>query len=305
MNNEYDLIWKQLSINEKFREDNIINFSCKNCTKDAYEILYYENYTVCSNCSTILSENNLSSESVFNKEDIYKYKKQVSVGNSRILKMQSWLMWSNIEKNEYKLKNYTINLCERLNISNEIVQRVCELVLNVMTAIKDNCDGPKRSRVKDGIIIMCIHYISKTNNNIYDYSALSKKIELDTKYISKADKILMELINCNKLELSKDFLDTILQTNNPIDYVLNIIEKYNLNISSKIIDDTNLLIEVCEDNDILLDNTPLSIGVSCFYYILVKNKIEIDIKVFSEIYNLSTVTVNKTIVKLDKFLKKN
>lgn len=307
LNELNELIWKELqnSKNENVVDDTI-TVDCNNCKNEKYEIFYYENYSVCSNCGIILSENNLSSDIVYDKEQIYVKKRMNCNGkNSRILKMQNWLTWTSDEKNTYKLKNYTISLCENLGIVKDIISRICELVENVMLAIKDNCDGPKRSRVKDGIIIMCIHYISKyVGDTMYDYSDLSKKIKLETKYICKADKILMELINCNKLQLSKDFLDIILQTNKPINYVLKIIEKYKLNICQKTIDDTTLLIDICEDNDILLDNTPLSIGVSCFYYILIKNNIEIDIKIFSDIYNLSTVTVTKTFTKLDKYFTK-
>ena len=118
------------------------------------------------------------------------------------------------------------------------------------------------------------------------------------KYISKADKLIMELINSNKLQISNEFLDKFLKTENPIDYVTRIIEKYNLNINDSIIEQVKSLIEICEDNDILLDHTPLSIGVSCFYYVLNINNIDINIKMFSELYDLSMVTVMKTYNKL-------
>jgi len=66
---------------------------------------------------------------------------------------------------------------------------------------------------------------------------------------------------------------------------------------------TQSLITICEDNDILLDHTPLSVGVSCFYYILKLNNIDIDLKIFSELYDLSVVTVVKTYNKLKVYEK--
>ena len=140
---------------------------------------------------------------------------------------------------------------------------------------------------------MYVFIIKNTSNSI----DLAKKIDLNMKYISKADKLIMELINSNKLKMSKECLNNFLQPENPIDFVTRIIEKYNLNINQSIIDQVSNLIEICEDNDILLDHTPLSIGVTCFYVLNINN-IDINIKMFSQLYDLSMVTVMKTYNKL-------
>jgi transcription initiation factor TFIIIB Brf1 subunit/transcription initiation factor TFIIB len=121
------------------------------------------------------------------------------------------------------------------------------------------------------------------------------------KYISKADKIIMEMINSGKLKFSDDFMNNLLKTEKPIDYVTKIIEKYEMKVHPQILEQVSELINICEDNDILLDHTPLSVGVSCFYYILDLNNIDINIKVFSEIYDLSIVTVTKTFNKLKQY----
>jgi len=234
----------------------------------------------------------------FEEQQQHKSSYKSSGSNNRLMKMQEWMMWTNEEKNEYKLNKYIKELCEKLQIGESLIDSVCNLVSQVMTAIKNGCDGPKRSRVKDGIIIVCIYYISKGTSNVYSYMDLAKQIDLNMKYISKADKILMELINSHKLNLSKDFMDNFFKTENPIDYVTKIIDKYQLGINENILNQVIELISICEDNDILLDHTPLSVGVSCFYYILDINNIEINVKMFSELYDLSMVTVLKTFNKL-------
>ena len=61
-----------------------------------------------------------------------------------------------------------------------------------------------------------------------------------------------------------------------------------------------MLINICEENDLLLDHTPQSVGICCFYYILKLNNIEIDVKLFIEIYNISAVTLFKTHSKLQQ-----
>jgi transcription initiation factor TFIIIB Brf1 subunit/transcription initiation factor TFIIB len=265
--------------------------SCLECNASLYD-------SVCSNCGLML--NNDKEFTNYNFEESVNYKPCYSSSNNRLMKMQEWMMWSNEEKTEYKLNKYTKELCEKLQITYSLIDTVCSLVSQIMKAIKNSCDGPKRSRVKNGIIIVSIYYISKGTSIVYSYIELAKKIELNMKYISKADKLLMELINSNKLNLSKEFMDNFFKTENPIDYVTKIIDKYKLKINEHILNQVIELISICEDNDILLDHTPLSIGVSCFYYILDINNIEINVKMFSELYDLCMVTVLKTFNKLKK-----
>jgi hypothetical protein len=61
-----------------------------------------------------------------------------------------------------------------------------------------------------------------------------------------------------------------------------------------------MLIDICEDNDLISDTTPLTIGVTCFYYILKlpEINIDIDLKIFTSIYDVSLVTLTKTFNKL-------
>ena len=267
-------------------------YYCTTCNVDTYD-------STCNQCGLIIyNDTEYSNYSYEEPQNASRsFKKSNNLQGNRLMKINEWIMWTNDEKNEYKLNKYTKELCEKLNILEGIISSVCGLVSQIMTAIKNGCDGPKRSRVKDGIIIVCIYYVSKNTSNSYSYIDLAKKIDLNMKYISKADKLIMELINSNKLKMSKECLNNFLQPENPIDFVTRIIEKYNLNINQSIIDQVSNLIEICEDNDILLDHTPLSIGVTCFYVLNINN-IDINIKMFSQLYDLSMVTVMKTYNKL-------
>jgi transcription initiation factor TFIIIB Brf1 subunit/transcription initiation factor TFIIB len=208
-------------------------------------------------------------------------------------------MWTNDEKNIYKLKMYVKNLCKDLKISEYLIDQIIDVVIMVMDTIKRN-DGTKRARVKDGIIVICIYYVSKDTVTPYSYMDMAKRLDLDIKYVTRAERIILELINSKKLNLSKSI---VLDTQKPYDYIINTIKSKNLNIDNQILEHTQSLITICEDNDILLDHTPLSVGVSCFYYILKLNNIDIDLKMFSELYDLSMVTVIKTYNKLKVYEK--
>jgi transcription initiation factor TFIIIB Brf1 subunit/transcription initiation factor TFIIB len=313
---EQDAIWRDFILAKKegypHKDNNNtttnINSNFKKiCTNCEFSDFRKEHtFIICGNCGLTINDDIYYEEDADNQ--IFSEEIQTKVNNygssNKMLKMQKWLQWTNSEKNDYKLKKYTRDLCEKLKINEGIIEPVCELVLQIMHAIKKQNDGPKRSRVKDGIIIACIYYTSKNLNSrqSYSYIDLAKQINLDIKYISKADKIIMELTKCSDNNISGTCLNIdkniISQTEKPLDYVLNSINNYKLNIDNKIIKKIQILIDICEDNDILLDHTPLSIGATCFYYLLIENSINIDTKLFSEMYNLSTVTIIKTYNKL-------
>ena len=294
-NENIDLLWKEFdsanTLNNQQITSVVKNDKCTNCLGE--RLGYVDNNYVCMECGLVIDEdrlnNNCSFESLQQTVSI-----KLSKTNSRLSKMQEWYMWTNEEKNTYKLKVYVRNLCIKLNIVECLVENICNIVIMVMDSIKRN-DGTKRARVKDGIIVSCIHYVSKDTSIPYSYIDMAKTLNLDIKYVTRADKLILELINCKKLNMNKSL---ILDTMKPYDYIINTIQKYNIKIDNKVLLDVKTVIEICEDNDVLLDHTPLSIGVCCFYYILQLRNIEIDLKVFSDLYDLSVVTVVKTYNKL-------
>jgi transcription initiation factor TFIIIB Brf1 subunit/transcription initiation factor TFIIB len=284
----------------KEKKQQINTLICKNCNEDLQS-----NDNVCYNCGLETGSVEYSS---YNFEEIEQVSyKKTSFQNSKMAKIQEWFTWTSEEKNEYKLNKYTKEFCYNLNnsfsnilmLNENIIEQVVIFVSQVMKAIKDNFNGPKRSKVKDGLIIMCIYYVLKSNEEIcISYIDISKKLKIEMKYISNANKTITLLINNGKLKIKESFKDFIFKTEKPMDYIKKIIDRYSLSIDSLILIQVSNLIDICEDNDILLDHTPLSIGVSCFYYILTLNSLEIDIKLFSELYNISIVTIDKTFKKL-------
>lgn len=289
-----DSIWKIFDNCNSIKEDKYIKNYCRECNKNIID-------STCEDCGLVVSNEIEFSNYVFDEESVKKPLKVNSYSNSRIIKMQEWSRWSNEEKKEYKLNQYINELCLKLKVHQMIIGSVCSLVYQVMIAIKDSSDGPKRAKVKDGIIIMCIYYTLKNSdvdNEYISYIELSKRINLDIKYVSKADKLIMDLINIGQLKLPEKFIENIVKPEKPMEHIFRVIKKYNLDINDKIINQVCTLINICEDNDILVDHTPLSIGVGCFYYILDYNNIDINAKVISELYKISIVTILKIFNKL-------
>jgi transcription initiation factor TFIIIB Brf1 subunit/transcription initiation factor TFIIB len=273
-------------------EINLNNDKCKGCGGTNIHQSDYEN--VCYDCGLVSNEDRLSLQPTYENNTNGNTSTTHTSSNSRIAKMQEWYMWTNEEKNIYKLKNYIKELCTKLQIVSGLVPSIVDTCVFVMEIIKKH-DGTKRAKVKDGIILVCIQYVSQSSQVQYSSIQLAKKLHLDIKYITKAEKTILELVNAKKLNLDKM---TMLQTKTPFDYVMDVIVQKDLKIQPEILKQVELLIKTCEENDLLLDHTPLSVGVCCFYYILKLNDIQIDLKVFSELYNLSVVTVVKTYNKL-------
>lgn len=293
--NDFDQV-KNTNITNQcpIKKENDDNFACRNCQSN--NILISDAEFVCNDCG-LVSDQIFSSALFLNNDNTQLSKaKHVNYNSqfSKIQKMQEWFMWTNDEKNSYKLSIYTKELCTKLNIPEMLVSIISDTVNIVMTTIK-KYDGTKRARVKDGIILSCIEYVSNDNNLNISATELAKKINLDIKYVTRADRLILELINNQKLNLKKT---TALNVKTPIEYIISVINKNKLEIPEILIKKLKALINFCETNDILIDHTPLSVGVCCFYYILKTNNIEIDLKIFADLYDLSIVTILKTFNKL-------
>jgi transcription initiation factor TFIIIB Brf1 subunit/transcription initiation factor TFIIB len=267
------------------------------CCNVPSNYIIQESFKVCSICGKVNSDYlDFSTAIVYTEPEITSKPGYI---NSKLSKILKWNMYSKEDKNQYKLKKAVKELIQKFNFNENIESSVCELVVSVIKSV-----GSKRAKIKESIIIVCTYYILKYNNiNNYTQYHLAELVGLETKSISKADKIILEFINCESNK-ENDKINVFNTNEKSIDYITNIVKKYNLDITDDTLTKTEQLITICEDNDILLDHTPLSIGVACFYYILKENNTAIDMKIFSEIYSQSIVTINKTYSKLLPFKEK-
>lgn len=107
-------------------------------------------------------------------------------------------IYTNQEKSLYNLKKHIINFCRTLNIPEQLIENIKELSMIVLTTIA-KFDNVKRSNVKNGIILMCIEYVSKGNYTAYN---LAKMIDLHIKHVTKAEELIYSLTNTGKLRLN-------------------------------------------------------------------------------------------------------
>lgn len=296
---DFDFIWKELDSTKRVQcvQESVVDSqepraNERECECGSTNVRSINNDIICCDCGLVLTSDRLSMNGSFESIVAPVYHNRCK--NNRLTKMQEWYMWSNAEKNTYKLKEYTRALCNRLHIFEGLVNNVVDTVVRVIDTIKRN-EGTKRARVKDGIIVTCIYYVSKDTTTPYSYIEMSKQLSLDMKYITRAERTILELVNAKRLHFDNV---SVLTTEKPYDYIVTAINRHDIRISQDTLHKIRVLIDICEDNDLLLDHTPLSIGVCCFYYVLKHTDIQIDVKLFSEMYSLSMVTVIKTYNKL-------
>lgn len=275
-------------------ENDKIEDICYNCNDINIKVTDTNGERTCCNCGLVLSDECNFYNSIYETECNTYDKKKVSSKYGKIKQMQEWYKWTNDEKVVYKLTMYTEQFCKKLGVSEKIIPMIIETVIVIMSTIKENY-GTKRARVKDGIIIMCIHLVSKNTDFHMTYNEMAKKTGVEMKYITRADSLILELINAKKLNFQKDI--KVQDVKSPYSYILEIINKNKLNVTDVLLKRIKTLIEICEDNDLLIDHSPQSIGACCFYYVL-KISNDINIKLFSNISDLSIVTIMKTYNKL-------
>lgn len=273
-------------------------FKCINCD-------YIENNedNVCTNCGLIIN-NDITYECNLNYDNtgdmtILNYSKKYNT-NNKISKMKSWYENTSEEKNDYKLLLYTKNICKILEVQSHI-DYICDLVNKVLKCIKLN-DGTKRSRVKDGIIAVCIYYTYKKHhlhNYTFSLQNIAKKLDLNIKYVSKAEMSILELINKNKIFMDKNILLNIDTSLNLVPDLKTRFIHFNKNFQifhkteiDSIFNKLEKNLKIYEKNDLLNNHAPLSISVGCLYFIL-KETHDINIMLLSNLYNISHITILK------------
>lgn len=303
---ELEKIWTEFDTIKNVENDfkvQTINM-CYNC--EGNNVKNYNGQNTCCDCGLVLSEeyeyclgydNNVNNVCNYKQDEVLYDNKKVHKKYGKIKQMQEWYKWTNEEKITYKLGLYTEQFCSKLGVSEKLIPMITDTVNVIMSTIKENY-GTKRARVKDGIIIMCIYLVSKNTEMHLSYSEMAKKMGINIKYVTKADSLILELVNAKKLNFDSIRIQDI---KTPYQYILETIKKNKLRITDEILNKVKMLIEICEDNDLLVDHSPQSIGACCFYYVLKKSNDEMNIRIFSSLSDLSMVTIMKTYNKLKTY----
>lgn len=220
-----------------------------------------------------------------------------SQGDNRMKKLHNSLNMTPECRRILKLIVYTKDLCKQIGDleSPHILNNILDTTIYIMGKLYDS-DIIKRGKAKDGLIIVCINYACKQFSKSLNYNDISKSLNLHMKHITAGEKIILELMNTNRITLDKSIF---LSNKTAIEWIT---EKQFSIIPFQIIDKGVELINLCKKNNIILEATPLIFGVSCLYYVIIKYSYDIiDIKLLSKIFNVSVTSINNTYHKLKNY----
>jgi len=247
----------------------MIELKCISCDNTTNLSSFNDTEVVCNLCGVVVIAYNISNELSYDEKSHYNIE---------------------YESQDEKLSLDIKQICKNLQINNDYLNDIINFTQHIFKNVK-KYDGTKRGNVKTGLILVCISYIMKYLNNSITVYELSKLLQIDNKYINKAEKIILCLIQRNKIDIDKSLL---LYSQKPFYYINSVIKKHNIILDKNLLNDINNLLQDIKQNNKLMEHNARSIASATFYYVLKKHNIEIDIRFISYIFDISNVTVIKS-----------
>ena len=157
-------------------------------------------------------------------------------------------------------------------------------------------DSIKRGKSRKSLIAACFYYSCKDKNISRSTKEISDIFDLKVKKMTSGCKQFNEMMYHNNLDYSSNIEPTTPE---------NFIERYGkkLGINKIHRDRACHVAKIAQKLGIVSENTPPSIAVGSLYLITLVDKIPITKKRFSDICDISEVTISKTYKKMNKFRK--
>lgn len=288
-------IWSQLDECQKEKKGNPYEthseLFCKNCKKNSGELI--DNCIICEICGLIIGENleklnsNCGGGSGGSGGECCNFNK----------------ILTNEQKKKYNLYLFVKENCEKLSIP--YVSLICE-IMSILFSLSTS----KRSKVKEGIFVVCTYFSLKMHGIERSLNDLGKSLSLESKYISKAEKLLSEVISdktiFSRYPIFKDILKIMNEKNNNLNELYKHSPKLinTFSLENEEFDKICQLISKCEELSILTDSSPKSIVVGCVYF-YISNKFK-DLKkgdianIISNIFSCSPGTIKRIAKEIEK-----
>lgn len=304
---------------KKQDEDEVIekknSFKCNNCGSNNYQNI--KNQIICLDCGNILSFSSVNSIEITTESTILtpidklffqtsKMNTIMRFKNPVLNQMQYWNGKHSEKSNKNIVKFLQIN-CDKLNLK----QKILNDAVNLYFLSHTNIEGHKRilnhdnyihvnynehiitrGKNKIGIIGACLYYACKKNNYLLDIKKIAEAFNVKPIIIHKGCKIFIEAIKKTKIDIDTNIVL-------PIHFINYIIDKLEIeNSTSKKIKE---LIVKIQDNNLCLNHSPLSVCICSvlLYYKHINKKIFN--KKISELFDISNVTINKTLTDLNQY----
>jgi transcription initiation factor TFIIB len=207
---------------------------------------------------------------------------------SRVNRYQQWNSMPYKERSLYKVYKDIEDKC----IAGDLPLVISETAQSYYLTISETKISRGSNRI--GIIAACIYYACKECEVPRSTNELSSLFQIDNKIMTKGCKNFTEI-----MRMSKD--RKRIQTHKSVN-LHDFIDRFShkLELSDKIQKHIRILSKLCEELNLVNDNTPPAMAAGCIYLYIRIVKIDIDKKQISEVCKISEVTINKCSKKLEE-----
>lgn len=207
---------------------------------------------------------------------------------SRVTRYQQWNSMPYKERSLYKVYKDIEDKC----IAGDLPLVISETAQSYYLTISETKISRGSNRI--GIIAACIYYACKECEVPRSTNELSSLFQIDNKIMTKGCKNFTEI-----MRMSKD--RKRIQTHKSVN-LHDFIERFchKLKFCEKKQKHIKILSKLCEELNLVNDNTPPAMAAGCIYLYIRIIKIDIDKKQISEICKISEVTINKCSKKLEE-----
>lgn len=279
--------------------------SSDNCVVCSNPLLPYtlvestEGNVMCA-CGHIVKTANVMSHYLYEDSSSQKSTRRKTTISKELMKVQkidAWLRYSGSERKEYKLRNYTTDKCSGCLLTEPLTEQVVDVVNIIFTLSMTYSLGSNRARVKDAIILVIIKKICEKSGFRLCCNAVKSTFDLQSKHITKAEKIVVEMMYRN------DQLRKFLESDHDESVLLHRVKTKlsGLGFGSDVCDTFEKVLRIVQDKEMMLDNTPSSIMVACLYLVAMKKQLGLPPEHIGDVFKVSGVTVTKNYKKLLQF----
>jgi len=210
--------------------------------------------------------------------------------NFKMFRVNKYQQWNSMPYKERSLYKVYKDIEEKCNKS-DLPKIISETAQSYYLTISKTKISRGSNRI--GIIAACIYYACKECEAPRSTNELSSLFQIDNKIMTKGCKNFTEIMRMSKdkkrIQVHKsinlhDFIDRF-------SHKLKLCENQQKNIK--------ILSKMCEELNLINDNTPPSMAAGCIHLYIRYKKIEIDKKQISEVCKISEVTINKCSKKLE------
>ena len=207
---------------------------------------------------------------------------------SRVTRYQQWNSMPYKERSLYKVYKDIEDKC----IAGDLKLIIAETAQSYYLVISQTKISRGSNRI--GIIAACIYFACKELEVPRSTNELSSLFKIDNKIMTRGCKNFTEI-----MRMSKD--RNRVQTHKSVN-LHDFIERFShkLNLSETDNKSIKELSNLCEELNLVNDNTPPAMASGCIFLYIRMNNIDIDKKSISEVCKISEVTINKCSKKLEE-----